>query len=80
MRVLPKEGHLHLDGFMVVLDDLIITSDNAGMFFGTKTTKVINFRTLERLLRRPGGDMAPIQNLLAIYAEYADTGAHQNNA
>jgi hypothetical protein len=58
--------------FVVLLDYLIITSDNGGMFFGAQTTKVINFRTLERLLRRSDGDMALIQRVLATYAEHAD--------
>lgn len=71
-RMLPKEGHPHFEGFVVALDHLVITSDNAGMFFGAESTKVINFRTLERLLRRSDGDMALIQHVLATYAEHAD--------
>jgi hypothetical protein len=71
-RMLPKEGHPRFEGFVVALDHLIITSDNAGMFFGAESTKVINFRTLERLLRRSDGDMALIQHVLASYAEHAD--------
>lgn len=71
-RVLPKEGHPHFEGFVVLVDYLIITSDNAGMFFGAETTKVINFRTLERLLRRSDGDMALIQHVLATYPKHAD--------
>lgn len=71
-RVLPKEGHPHFDGFVVSVDSLIITSDNAGMFFGTENTKMINFRTLERLLRRSDGDMALIQHVLATYPKHAD--------
>jgi hypothetical protein len=71
-RVLPKEGHIHFEGFVVVLDYLIITSDNAGMFFGAESTRVINFRTLERLLRRSDGDMALIQHFLRTYGEHAD--------
>lgn len=71
-RMLPKEGHPRFDSFVVALDHLVITSDNAGMFFGAESTKVINFRTLERLLRRSDGDMALIQHVLATYAEHAD--------
>lgn len=71
-RMLPKEGHPHFDGFVVGIEHLIITSDNAGMFFGAESTKVINFRTLERLLRRSDGDLALIQHVLRNYAEYAD--------
>ncbi|MER8600509.1 hypothetical protein NKH09_21865 [Mesorhizobium sp. M1339] len=71
-RMLPKEGHPNFEGFVVTLDHLVITSDNAGMFFGAESTKVINFRTLERLLRRSDGDMALIQHVLWTYAEHAD--------
>ena len=71
-RMLPKEGHPHFESFVVSLEHLIITSDNAGMFFGAETTKIVNFRTLERLLRRSDGDMALIQRVLSTYAEHAD--------
>lgn len=69
---LPPEGIPHFDGFIVVVDHLVITSDNAGMFFGQENTKIINFRTLERLLARSDGDMAFIQHVLATYNEKAD--------
>ncbi|CAN7765931.1 hypothetical protein LJR245_007307 [Rhizobium leguminosarum] len=71
-RMLPGEGHPNYENFVVALDYLVITSDNAGMFFGTESVKVINFRTLERLLRRSDGDMQLIQEVLATYAENAD--------
>jgi hypothetical protein len=71
-RMLPKEGHPHFKGVVVGIEHLIITSDNAGMFFGAESTRVINFRTLERLLRRSDGDLALIQHVLRTYAEHAD--------
>lgn len=71
-RMLPRSGHPRFEDFLVVLDHLVITSDNAGMFFGAESTKVVNFRTLERLLRRSDGDMQLIQHVLATYAEEAD--------
>ena len=71
-RMLPKEGHPHFEGFVVGIEHLIITSDNAGMFFGAESTRVINFRTLERLLRRSDGDLALIQHVLRTYAKHAD--------
>lgn len=71
-RLLPKEGHPHFEGFVVTIEYLIITSDNAGMFFGAESTKVVNFRTLERLLRRSDGDVALIQHVLGTYAQHAD--------
>ncbi|WP_156963641.1 hypothetical protein [Muricoccus aerilatus] len=69
---LPPEGIPHFDGFIVVVDHLVITSDNAGMFFGEENTKIVNFRTLERLLVRSDGDMAFIQHVLGTYNEEAD--------
>ncbi len=71
-RILPKEGHPNFEGFVVALDTLVITSDNGGMFFGAENTKVINFRTLERLLQRSDGDMALIQHVLRTYSGHAD--------
>ncbi|WEK58875.1 MAG: hypothetical protein P0Y52_04890 [Candidatus Brevundimonas phytovorans] len=71
-RHLPKGGHPHFDGFIVLLHHLVITSDNGGMFFGGETTGIIAFKTLERLLKRSDGDMALIQHVLATYAEKVD--------
>jgi len=42
------------------------------MFFGKQKTTMINFRTLDRLLRRSDGDMAYIQHVLASYNKHAD--------
>ncbi len=68
-KMLPEEGHPHFEGFVVVLQHIVVTSDNAGMFFGAESTEVINFRT--RLLYRSDGDMLLIQNSLKPYAEQA---------
>jgi hypothetical protein len=70
--LLPNRGIPHFDGFLAVVEPLIITSDNAGMFFDRETIKVVNFRTLERLLRRSDGDMAFIQHVLRTYNQHAD--------
>jgi len=71
-KYVASGDHPHFDDFVVVIDHLIITSDNAGMFFAGEAVKVINFRTLERLLRRSDGDMALIQYVLSSYPEWAD--------
>lgn len=70
--LLPDEGLPHFDGFVVAVESLIITSDNAGMFFGKQKTRIINFRTLDRLLKRSDGDMACIQHILRTYNQVAD--------
>jgi hypothetical protein len=70
--LLPEQGLPHFDGFVIAVEHLIITSNNAGMFFGKQRTKIISFRTLDRLLRRSDGDMAFIQQVLRTYNKYAD--------
>jgi hypothetical protein len=55
-----------------VIEQLIITSDNAGMFFGHEQTQIINFRTLERLLERSDGDILHIGRCIGTYNEGAD--------
>ena len=57
---------------MTVLQQLIITSDNAGMFFGHEETPIINFRTLERLLQRADGDILHMRYCISHYNEWAD--------
>jgi len=70
--MLPETGLPHFDGFVVVVHHLIITSDNTGMFFGKQKTNIINFRTLDRLLRRSDGDITLIQEVLRTYNKHAD--------
>ncbi len=71
-RQLPATGHPIFSDFVVSLVSLIITSDNSGMFFGEEKTRVINFRTLERLLERSDGDVALILRVLSNYNDAAD--------
>jgi hypothetical protein len=70
--ILPKGGIEHFDDFVTVIQQLIITSDNAGMFFGHEQTQIINFRTLERLLERSDGDILHIQTCIRAYNEGVD--------
>lgn len=70
-RIVPRQ-HPYFEDFVVTVQHLIITSDNGGMFFGDENTEIINYRTLDRLLRRSDGDMALIQHVLATYNEEAD--------
>ncbi|HQS16972.1 MAG: hypothetical protein B7Y08_21250 [Rhodospirillales bacterium 24-66-33] len=70
--VVPKGGLEHFDSFVTVLQQLIITSDNAGMFFGHEETPIINFRTLERLLQRADGDILHMRYCISHYNEWAD--------
>jgi hypothetical protein len=71
--VIPEGGLEHFDEFVTVIDQLVITSDNAGMFFGQEETPIINFRTLERLLGRSDGDILHIRTCINTYNDGADT-------
>jgi hypothetical protein len=70
--VVPEGGLEHFNSFVTVIQQLIITSDNAGMFFGHEQTPILNFRTLERLLRRSDGDILHIRTCISRYNEGAD--------
>jgi hypothetical protein len=66
---LPAEGIPHYGHeFVVLATPLIITSNNAGMFFGEKRRAIIDYRTLGRLLQRADGDVTYINH----YFEYGD--------
>jgi hypothetical protein len=71
-RQLPAEGPSHFDGFVVAIFALIVTSSNAGMFFADRNQAIIDFRTLERLLRRSDGDVQYIMNILRHFAAKVD--------
>ncbi|MEA5554564.1 hypothetical protein VB713_26910 [Anabaena cylindrica UHCC 0172] len=59
---LPKEGLPHFGNqFLMMCNSLIITSDNAGMFFGNEKCAVIDYRTLDNILQRCDGDIAYVQ-------------------
>jgi hypothetical protein len=70
--ILPNGGIEHFDDFVTVIQQLIITSDNAGMFFGHEQTQIINFRTLERLLESSDGDILHIRTCIRAYNKAAD--------
>jgi hypothetical protein len=69
---LPAENPKHFDGFVVAVFTLIVTSSNAGMFFSGSDQAIIDFRTLERILRRSDGDVSYIIHMLRHFAEQAD--------
>jgi len=57
-ELIPKDKPIYFqDGFSVLANFLIITSHNAGMFFGDKKCAIIDYRTLRRILKRCDGDM-----------------------
>jgi hypothetical protein len=68
---LPAENPKHFDGFIVAVFTLIITSSNAGMFFSDNDQAIVDFRTLERILRRSDGDVHYVIHMLRNFASEA---------
>jgi hypothetical protein len=71
---LPGAGLPHFDGFIVATKPLIITSRNAGMFFGDKEHTIIDYITLERALKRCDGDMAFLLHIFSDLNTWLDEG------
>jgi hypothetical protein len=70
---LPAEGLPHYGNeFLILPRPLIITSNNAGMFFGDKGNCIIDYRTLGHLLRRADGDITYINYYLENSAKLFD--------
>nr|CAD6631224.1 hypothetical protein RNT25_04593 [arsenite-oxidising bacterium NT-25] len=69
---LPPDKPPLFESFVLVVEPLIVTSDNAGMFFGGENTPIANFRTIERLLKASDGDTAFIQHVIHTYNEEVD--------
>lgn len=61
---LPEEGLRDFDHFVVVIEPLVITSHNAGMFFDAVRTPIFAYSTIERMLHACDGDIAYIQHML----------------
>jgi hypothetical protein len=72
--LLPSGGLPNFDEFALALNALIVTSDNAGAFFTDRGRRIIDFRTLTRLVRRSDGDTAYILHALNEFTAWADAG------
>jgi hypothetical protein len=71
---LPDAGLPHFSGFVVATKSLIITSRNAGMFFGDKKHTIIDYVTLERALKKCDGDMAFLLTIFSNLNAWLDDG------
>jgi len=71
-QLLPNEGLRDFDHFVVVMEPLVITSHNGGMFFDAMRTPVFAYNTMERMLRASDGDMAYIQHMLRTFTAFID--------
>ena len=71
--LLPPEGLPHFgEEFLISMSGLVITSRNAGMFFGDRGDAVIDYITLERLLERSDGDVTYLMGAFKELGEWAD--------
>jgi len=72
-ELIPKDKPIYFqDGFSVLANFLIITSHNAGMFFGDKKCAIIDYRTLRRILKRCDGDMEFVLEMLANFKNWTN--------
>jgi len=72
-RLLPPGGLPHFGGeFLVSIFNLVITSRNAGMFFGDRSHAVIDYITLERLLDRCDGDVVYLMRAFRELGDWVD--------
>jgi hypothetical protein len=69
-RVRPRR--LSDGGAVLALNLVVVTSENAGAFFSESDTRIIDFRTLERLLRAGKNDPIYVSEGLARFGEWAD--------
>jgi hypothetical protein len=68
--LLPAEGIPHFgQEFVLLAHAFVITSDNAGMFFGDKDVTVIEYRTLRHILETSDGDVPMINWALKTFPE-----------
>jgi hypothetical protein len=68
---LPQAAIPNFDEFAVLTSSVVATSDNAGAFFADRGT-IIDYRTLERILRRCDGDMLYVLTALKEFPNWAD--------
>ncbi|OKI64343.1 hypothetical protein A6A27_25490 [Micromonospora sp. CB01531] len=69
---LPRAGIPDFDEFAMLIWTVVATSDNAGAFFADRGT-IIDYRTLERILRRCDGDMLYVLTALKEFPNWADS-------
>jgi len=73
--MLPEEGLPYFENdFLIGCSGLIITSQNAGMFFAGKNQTIIDYRTLDRILRKCDGDVTYVLSALKNVGNLADEG------
>jgi hypothetical protein len=53
--------------FLMLIDYLIVSSFNTGMFFGEQQTKIIDYHSLSRIINKSDGDIAYIKHGVSFY-------------
>jgi hypothetical protein len=71
-KLSAEEVPTFADGFVIALNSLVITSKNAGMFFGDRDHIVINYETLGRILKKCDGDVSYLLTCIGGINEWAD--------
>lgn len=70
---LPSKGLPHFgEEFLVLIREVIVTSASGGTFFGDRGRTVLDYRTLDRLLRRSDGDMHYVLHVISHLNEWLD--------
>lgn len=69
---LPPAGRLPFKSFVVMVQPLVVTADNGGMFFEHEDTPIVSFRTLERMLIASDGDTEYLLDMLRTYDDEVD--------
>ncbi|MEW9052068.1 MAG: hypothetical protein AB2392_12995 [Neobacillus sp.] len=74
-KMLPNSKNIpdNLNGeFLVLINHLVITSNNSGMFFSEKKQVIIDYTTLGRILEKCDGDIAYIMKLTKEFNDNLD--------
>jgi hypothetical protein len=71
--LLPPAGLPHFGpAFVTIIRSMVVTSNNAGMFFGDADHTIIDYRTLDRIVRASDGDVTYIIHALSHLGEWID--------
>lgn len=71
--LLPAEGLPHFgEDFLLLLNFLVITSYNSGIFFGNEKYGIIDYQTLHLILEKCDGDIYYVMRCLREFNQWAD--------
>lgn len=77
----PKDIPENLNGeFLILMNHLVITSNNSGMFFSEKKQVIIDYTTLGKILEKCDGDIAYIMKLTNEFNDNLDNNYSMEKA